>query len=183
MKNVNYFWNSTYTRNFLVQLKCGFLKKAIMNYECTSGQLTISSHHFWMGLLLQPPIIDDWKWATDKRCIRNKQLLKKSTLQLNFQAMQINQSNGSLNSKLSISRFQVISHMNIFFTCKNTLVIMLQLYRLLILCLERRPVYRRQSRIFSMIPSEAFNEDSLGKGCSMHFEKKRQKKYLKPLPT
>ena len=62
-------------------------------------------------------------------------------------------------------RFQVISHMNIFFTCKNTLVIMLQLYRLLILCLERRPVYRRQSRIFSLIPSEAF-EDSLGKGYS-----------------
>ena len=51
--------------------------------------------------------------------------------------------------------------MNIFFTCKNTLVIMLQLYRLLILCLERRPVYRRQSRIFSMIPSEAFQEDTL----------------------
>ena len=62
---------------------------------------------------------------------------------------------------ICIYRFRVISHMNIFFTCKNTLVIMLQLYRLLILCLERRPVYRRQSRIFSMIPSGAFQEDSL----------------------
>ena len=55
-------------------------------------------------------------------------------------------------------RFQVISHMNIFFTCKNTLVISLQLYRLLILCLERRPQHRRQSRIFSLIPSEAFED-------------------------
>merc|ERR1719322_1761255 len=35
-----------------------------------------------------------------------------------------------------IFRFRVISHMNIFFTCKNTLVILLQLYRLFILFLE-----------------------------------------------
>ena len=50
-----------------------------------------------------------------------------------------------------IFQFQVISHMNIFFTCKNTLIILLQLYRLLVLVLERRPVYRRQSRIFSIV--------------------------------
>ena len=50
--------------------------------------------------------------------------------------------------------------MNIFFTCKNTLVILVQLYRFLILCLERRPVYRKQSRLFSMIPSENFDTDS-----------------------
>ena len=49
-------------------------------------------------------------------------------------------------------RFKVISHMNIFFTCKNTLVILLQMYRLFILCLERRPQYRRHSRLFSLIP-------------------------------
>ena len=41
--------------------------------------------------------------------------------------------------------------MNIFFTCKNTLIILLQVYRLLVLCLERRPVYRRQSRLFSLV--------------------------------
>ena len=29
---------------------------------------------------------------------------------------------------------------------------MLQVYRLFVLCLEKRPVYRRQSRIFSLIP-------------------------------
>ncbi len=51
-----------------------------------------------------------------------------------------------------IFKFRVISHMNIFFTCKNTLLIMLQVYRLLILCLERRPQFRRHSRIFSLIP-------------------------------
>ena len=56
-----------------------------------------------------------------------------------------------------IFKFQVISHMNIFFTCKNTLIILLQVYRLLVLCLERRPVYRRQSRLFSLI--QTFDPD------------------------
>eukprot|EP00093_Oithona_nana_P001307 01307.XXX_946_1710_1 [CDS] Oithona nana genome sequencing. len=51
-----------------------------------------------------------------------------------------------------IFRFEVISHMNIFFTCKNTLLILIQMYRFLVLCLERRPRYRRQSRLMSMIP-------------------------------
>ena len=50
-----------------------------------------------------------------------------------------------------ICHFQVISHMNIFFTCKNTMIILLQLYRLLILIMARRPIHRRQSRIFSVI--------------------------------
>ena len=50
-----------------------------------------------------------------------------------------------------IFHFDVISHMNIFFTCKNTLVIVLQFYRLLVLILERRPRYRRQSRILSLV--------------------------------
>ncbi len=49
--------------------------------------------------------------------------------------------------------------MNIFFTCKNTLLILLQLYRLLILCLETRPVYRRQSRLFSLIPVNMDSEN------------------------
>ena len=54
--------------------------------------------------------------------------------------------------------------MNIFFTCKNTLLILIQMYRFLVLCLERRPRYRRQSRIMSLIPPNAFsdfNEDDL----------------------
>ena len=39
-------------------------------------------------------------------------------------------------------RYGVISHMNIFFTCKNSLVILLQMYRLLVLILKKRPQYR-----------------------------------------
>ncbi len=53
---------------------------------------------------------------------------------------------------IKLLRFRVISHMNIFFTAKNSLVILMQMYRLLVLCLERRPQYRRQSRLFSLIP-------------------------------
>ena len=60
-------------------------------------------------------------------------------------------------------RYGVISHMNIFFTCKNSLVILLQVYRLLVLVLKKRPQYRRHS-IFSMIPID--EEDDIGDGSS-----------------
>ena len=48
-------------------LECGF--QEVIYYECTSCQLPISSHHFWVGLLLHPPNSnsDDLKWATDKK--------------------------------------------------------------------------------------------------------------------
>jgi hypothetical protein len=46
----------------LTRILCGFLKKS-----------------FWVGATANPPKSDDWKWATDKRCIQNKWLLKKST--------------------------------------------------------------------------------------------------------
>ena len=52
-------------------LKYGFFKK-LHHYECTSCQLTISSHQNMVGYLLHPPNFDDWKWSTDKRCIRNE---------------------------------------------------------------------------------------------------------------
>ena len=29
-------------------------------------QLTICSHHFWMGATANPPKGDDWRWSTDK---------------------------------------------------------------------------------------------------------------------
>ena len=47
-------------------LKCGFLRKSfIMNAPlCTS---------------LHPPKSDDWKWASDRRCIYHRWLFKKST--------------------------------------------------------------------------------------------------------
>ena len=53
--------------------------------------------------------------------------------------------------------------MNIFFTCKNSLVILLQVYRLLVLVLKKRPQYRRHS-IFSMIPID--EEDDVYDGSS-----------------
>ena len=43
-------------------LKFGFLKShLIMN-----APLTISSHHFWVGVTVNPPKSDDGKWSTDK---------------------------------------------------------------------------------------------------------------------
>ncbi|RZB38981.1 transmembrane protein 26, partial [Asbolus verrucosus] len=39
---------------------------------------------------------------------------------------------------LLITHFQIISYMNVFFTCKNTLVILLQLYRLYVVHSEHR---------------------------------------------
>ena len=47
-------------------LKYGFFMKL---HLC---QLTISSHQNMVGYLLHPPNFDDWKWSTDKRCIRNE---------------------------------------------------------------------------------------------------------------
>ena len=58
-----------------------------------------------------------------------------------------------------IFKFEVISHMNIFFTCKNTLVTLLQVYRLLVLILARRsksPYQRRHSRLLSLVPGDTY---------------------------
>ena len=43
------------------------------------------------------------------------------------------------------------------------------MYRFLVLCLERRPRYRRQSRLMSMIPPSAFSDDINDEefGCSV----------------
>lgn len=59
-----------------------------------------------------------------------------------------------------IHRYKVISHMNIFFTCKNSLVMLLQMYRFCILCLATRPTRRRQSRIFSLLPQVSYETAS-----------------------
>jgi hypothetical protein len=52
-------------------LKCGFLNKSFI-LNAPLCQLPISSHPFWVGATANPPKTDDWKWATDKRCINNK---------------------------------------------------------------------------------------------------------------
>jgi hypothetical protein len=49
-----------------------WISQKVIYYKCTSGQLPISSHLLWVGLLLHPPKADDWNWATDKGCIHNK---------------------------------------------------------------------------------------------------------------
>ena len=54
--------------------KYGFHNKSFFS-KCTSGQLPNSSHPLWAGLLLHPPRVDDWNWATDQRCIQNKGLV------------------------------------------------------------------------------------------------------------
>ena len=64
-------WEEKKEKKSLRHLKYGFVKKLLHN-ECTSCQLTISSHQNMEGYLLHPPNFDDWKWSTDKRCIRNE---------------------------------------------------------------------------------------------------------------
>lgn len=45
---------------------------------------------------------------------------------------------------LIITHFKIISYMNVFFTCKNTLVILLQLYRLYVVYSENRKNKRKE---------------------------------------
>ena len=59
-----------------------------------------------------------------------KLLLLWSPLQSSVPILSDHLQTSNLTANLIMScRFEVISHMNIFFTCKNTLVILLQLYR------------------------------------------------------
>ncbi|KAG8224738.1 hypothetical protein J437_LFUL005307 [Ladona fulva] len=45
---------------------------------------------------------------------------------------------------LLIIHFQIVSYLNVFFACKNTLVILLQLYRLYVVQVERRKQIKRR---------------------------------------
>lgn len=47
---------------------------------------------------------------------------------------------------LLIGYYRIISYMNIFFTCKNTLVIALQLYRLYVVYAEKRSAEKKNSK-------------------------------------
>ena len=63
---LNSFWH----------LKCGFLKESfIMNSPLVSCPFSVIRSG-------RSPKMNDWRWATDQRCILNKWLLKKSTLGL-----------------------------------------------------------------------------------------------------
>ena len=52
-----------------------------------------------------------------------------------------------------IFRYKVVSYMNIFFTCKNSLVTTLQLYRLFVLCCEKQGSQQVGSNGLSQRPS------------------------------
>ncbi|MPC37441.1 transmembrane protein 26-like [Portunus trituberculatus] len=43
--------------------------------------------------------------------------------------------------------YKVVSHLNIFFTCKNTLIVSLQLYRLFVLCSQKRIINRKRKEL------------------------------------
>lgn len=47
---------------------------------------------------------------------------------------------------LIITHFKIISYMNVFFTCKNTLVILLQLYRLYVVYSENRKTKQKENQ-------------------------------------
>ena len=69
---IDFMWFTFYAKSDLCTKMV--ISYKVIYYECTSCQLLIFSHHFCLGLLLHPPKSDDWKWATDKRCIHNKWL-------------------------------------------------------------------------------------------------------------
>ena len=48
---------------------------------------------------------------------------------------------------LLITYYKIISYMNIFFTCKNTLVITLQFYRLMLVQLEKREALAKEAKM------------------------------------
>ncbi|XP_017758999.1 PREDICTED: transmembrane protein 26 [Eufriesea mexicana] len=74
-----------------------------------------------------------------------------------------------------IVHYRIVSYMNIFFTCKNTLVILLQLYRLYVVQTENRNKRKKKSEIpnISIISREDIYKDVRNKKIS---EEKRIKK-------
>ena len=56
---------------------------------------------------------------------------------------------------LLIFKYGVLSYTNMFFTCKNTLVIALLLYRLIVVQMERRAVRKKRSRYIGLTRSSS----------------------------
>lgn len=67
--------------------------------------------------------------------------------------------------------------MNIFFTCKNTLVILLQLYRLYVVQTENRSKIKKKSEVpsISIISKEDMYKDVKSKRISEERRKKRRR--------
>ncbi|XP_043786275.1 transmembrane protein 26 [Apis laboriosa] len=74
-----------------------------------------------------------------------------------------------------IIHYRIVSYMNIFFTCKNTLVILLQLYRLYVVQTENRSKRKKKSEIsnISIISRENIYKDVK---CKISEEKRRKKR-------
>ncbi|XP_044752258.1 transmembrane protein 26 [Coccinella septempunctata] len=68
---------------------------------------------------------------------------------------------------LLITHFKIISYMNVFFTCKNTLVILLQLYRLYVVHSEHRKKMLKKERM------ELSNISIISRGDMYDLKKKR----------
>ena len=82
--------------------------------------------------------------------------------------------------------------MNIFFTCKNSLVILLQIYRFLVLVVKKRPQYRfklkcffiqlqikyliRRHSIFSILPLDDDENDSSDENMLKSVNKQTQRR-------
>ncbi|XP_017768720.1 PREDICTED: transmembrane protein 26 isoform X2 [Nicrophorus vespilloides] len=83
---------------------------------------------------------------------------------------------------LIITHFNIISYMNVFFTCKNTLVILLQLYRLYVVYSENHKPKKKKSKDFeltniSIISKPAlFDEDTYRKRDRSR--RKPEKRYI-----
>ncbi|XP_006559519.2 transmembrane protein 26 [Apis mellifera] len=77
-----------------------------------------------------------------------------------------------------IVHYRIVSYMNIFFTCKNTLVILLQLYRLYVVQTENRSKRKKKSEIsnISIISREDIYKDVKYKISEEKRRKKRKDK-------
>ncbi|XP_012175119.1 transmembrane protein 26 [Bombus terrestris] len=77
-----------------------------------------------------------------------------------------------------IVHYRIVSYMNIFFTCKNTLVILLQLYRLYVVQTENRSKIKKKSEIssISIISKEDMYKDVKSKRISEERRKRRRDK-------
>ncbi|KAF3428570.1 hypothetical protein E2986_12739 [Frieseomelitta varia] len=77
-----------------------------------------------------------------------------------------------------IVHYRIVSYMNIFFTCKNTLVILLQLYRLYVVQTENRSKVKKKSAVsnISIISREDIYNDVRSKKFSEERKRKRRER-------
>ena len=64
---------------------------------------------------------------------------------------------------LLITYYKLISYMNIFFTCKNTLVITLQFYRLMVVQLEKREALAKEAKMLEKKKAAAIKQRASSK--------------------